>query len=123
MMLFPQTPAPPVPPELPHVPNVVISQMPFWAALPPFFAVLIAIAAVAACTVVLLPVARALARRLERGRAPADFYEELEQLRSRVGELEAQQGRVAELEERLDFAERLLTQQRVAPGLPGGGER
>jgi hypothetical protein len=33
---------------------------------------------------------------------------ELAELRQRLGELEAQQGRVAELEERVDFAERLL---------------
>ncbi|MEO8636396.1 MAG: hypothetical protein ABI587_14070 [Gemmatimonadales bacterium] len=33
-------------------------------------------------------------------------------LENRVADLEAQQGRVLELEERLDFAERLLTQQR-----------
>jgi len=47
-------------------------------------------------------------------RLPEDT-ERLEELERRVGELEAGQRRVAELEERLDFAERLLAQQRDAP--------
>lgn len=37
---------------------------------------------------------------------------ELEELRARVSELEAERGHLAELEERLDFAERLAAQQR-----------
>jgi hypothetical protein len=44
-------------------------------------------------------------------RAPADSAR-LNALEDRVAELEAQQGRVYELEERLDFTERMLTQQR-----------
>lgn len=49
-------------------------------------------------------------------------FDRLQELESRVAELEHQQGRVLELEERLDFAERLLTQQREASrqlGSPG----
>lgn len=42
---------------------------------------------------------------------PADSLR-LNVLEDRVAELEAQQGRLYELEERLDFTERLLTQQR-----------
>jgi hypothetical protein len=38
-------------------------------------------------------------------------------LEDRVAELEAQQARLQELEERLDFAERLLAQKREAPRL------
>jgi hypothetical protein len=38
----------------------------------------------------------------------------LQDLESRVTELEIERGRVLELEERLDFTERLLTQQREA---------
>lgn len=47
-----------------------------------------------------IPVAKALARRVEAGTAPRDEVptDELEELRHRV----------AELEERLDFSERLL---------------
>jgi hypothetical protein len=45
---------------------------------------------------------------------------ELEQLRSRVELLEDSLGRVQELEERVDFAERLLAQQRERGRLPAG---
>ena len=56
------------------------------------------------------PLVRAFARRLESGGHRAELQAELEGLRSRVDELEAGQAHVAELEERLDFAERLLAQ-------------
>jgi hypothetical protein len=63
------------------------------------------------------PLAQALARRLEgRPGSGAQLDHDLADLRSRVHELEAQQGRVMELEERLDFAERLLARQRPEPG-------
>ena len=45
------------------------------------------------------------------------------ELEDRLSELETQQARVLELEERLDFHERMLTQQREHVRLPGGGER
>jgi hypothetical protein len=63
-----------------------------------------------ATTVVLWPVMRALARRLE-GRAAPDpaLRAEIEHLHQRLGEMDTLQTRVGELEERLDFAERLLT--------------
>jgi hypothetical protein len=60
----------------------------------------------------LTPLVRALARRLEGRAAGAHLTGEVEDLRARVQELEAQQGRMQELEERLDFAERLLVRQR-----------
>jgi tetrahydromethanopterin S-methyltransferase subunit G len=37
---------------------------------------------------------------------------DVEQLHQRLGEVDAMQGRMAELEERLDFTERLLAQSR-----------
>lgn len=53
---------------------------------------------------------RWLWRRTDRSTAlPAG---DLEELRSRLAELEGAQDRLGELEERLDFAERLLAQQR-----------
>lgn len=70
----------------------------------------------------LSPLVHALARRLEpRSGDPASALE-LAELRARVEELEAQQGRVLELEDRLDFAERLLARQRDAARLTAGGE-
>jgi hypothetical protein len=44
----------------------------------------------------------------------------LERLEDRVAELEDVAGRVQDLEERLDFAERVLVRQREAGQLPGG---
>lgn len=45
---------------------------------------------------------------------------ELEDLRRRVEHLEAQDRRLEELEERLDFAERVLTQRDASGTLPKG---
>ena len=47
---------------------------------------------------------------------------EVQQLRARVEALEDSVGRVQELEERLDFAERILAQQRERGKLVQGGE-
>ncbi len=47
--------------------------------------------------------------------------EVLEDLQRRVDELESVRGRLAEVEERLDFAERLLSQDRDAQRLPPRG--
>ena len=64
---------------------------------------------------------RVLARQRE---VPAS-EDEIADLHARVAELEQVQGRVLELEERLDFTERLLVQQRepepgrLAPGKEG----
>lgn len=56
-------------------------------------------------------------KRGELGKAnpSGEYVVELEQ---RVADLESQQQRVFELEERLDFAERLLSQQRVQERIP-----
>lgn len=47
---------------------------------------------------------------------------ELDALRAEIDDLRALQPRMAELEERLDFAERMLTQQREGARLPGGSD-
>jgi hypothetical protein len=49
-------------------------------------------------------------RKIERGNAGGS--EEIEELRARIAELERMQGRVDELEERMDFSERLLVQDK-----------
>jgi hypothetical protein len=49
--------------------------------------------------------------------------ERLEFLEDRIAELEQGQGRVLELEERLDFAERLLAKQRDVAARIGPGEQ
>lgn len=71
------------------------------------------------------PVGRALARRIDgtAGQPEGLPSAEAEELRRRVSELEQQQGRLLELEERLDFAERLLAQSREPARLPEPGAR
>jgi hypothetical protein len=67
-----------------------------------------------------LPLVKAIARRIEGKHLAPDpgLLAELEDLRSRMGELEQNQTRVHELEERIDFTERLLAQQREQSRLP-----
>ena len=73
-------------------------------------------------SVILWPLARALGRRLDARGTSAAVQGELDALRSRVEELEQGQGRLAELEERLDFAERLLAQSREPDRLQRQGD-
>lgn len=113
MMLQAVPPVPPLPPlpfEHPGLSSPAI--------------VMIVLAALTAVTLVLWPLARALARRLEgRGGGDAALRSELEQLHDRLAEVDGLQQRVAELEERLDFAERLLARGPVATApLQRGGD-
>ena len=74
------------------------------------------------------PVGAAIADRLRGGRRQGHdplLAEEVDALRDRVGQLEEMQRRMLELEERVDFAERLLAQPerpaRVGAPAEGGG--
>jgi hypothetical protein len=66
------------------------------------------------------PIGKAIGQAVEAlvgrlaGRAGADHSAELEELSHQVGDLRGMEHRVLELEERLDFAERLLTSGRQA---------
>jgi hypothetical protein len=62
------------------------------------------------------PIARALGDRL-RGRSAVEPDPTL------LAEMDQLRGRLAEVEERLDFAERLLARTREADQLPGGAHR
>jgi hypothetical protein len=113
-------PIPPIPP-VPPIPDVVIQApeiLPPWMVMPPPVIALISIAMFAAAAVVLYPLFRAIGRRIEGRTADPALQREVEELRERVRDLEAGQGRYAELEERLDFAERLLAQRREVEQLP-----
>ena len=58
------------------------------------------------------PVGRALARRIEGQSGVAEqLAGRVEELESRIAELEQDRARTAELEERVDFAERLIARQ------------
>ena len=65
------------------------------------------------------PIGAAMAERIRGGPAP-----ELQVDGAVVGaEIDQLRGRLAEVEERLDFAERLLAQAREPDQLPGGAHR
>lgn len=51
---------------------------------------------------------------------PRSTAAELDELTARVAELEAERGHLVELEERVDFAERLLAAQQAPERLGGG---
>jgi hypothetical protein len=74
------------------------------------------------------PVGAAIGDRLRGGRLEPQtdhrLADEVDSLRERVGQLEQIQPRVLELEERVDFAERLLAQPRAPAriGDPAEGE-
>lgn len=87
---------------------VVVSGPPEWV---PF----VAFAAMAFVAVLLWPLIRAVARRLEgRGGDVAALRADVDQLHDRLAEAEQWQQRILELESRLEFSERLLAQQRDA---------
>ena len=74
---------------------------------------------IGAATWLLTPIVRGLGERLRGGPGAADLDAlrlEMEALRDT---LQQARGDVADLQERVDFAERLLAQQREATRLPG----
>lgn len=70
---------------------------------------------------VLRPFFRAIAHRIEGKAVPQDLRAEIEQLREQVGEVEPLRQRLHEIEDRLEFAERLLAQKRDQELLGRGG--
>jgi hypothetical protein len=125
----PVPPVPPLPGEGGGSNFPVIVQQPYfptpppWVTLPAPVTLLIVLGFFAACTIVLYPLMRAFGRRLEgKGNAtisPA-LQDELEQIRHRLNEVEAMQHRVLELEERVDFTERMIAQRREPERLERG---
>ena len=100
--------APPIPP----VPPPPGQELAVTGSLDGWDAVLALLAAAVLVGILLWPLVKAIARRIEAGAAVAEARSELMGLQERVRLLEESQPRVAELEERVDFAERLLAQQR-----------
>lgn len=93
----------------------------------PLPALALAAGAAILAAVFLGPVGRAIVRMLEGAALPQHDDEtqlRLEDLEARQAELSLEQRRVAELEERLDFAERLLAQRNESelPRLGGGDQ-
>jgi hypothetical protein len=106
-----QVPVPPTPPAAPPFdPNLI-----FLNDGGPPTVLLIVIAALTAMTIILWPIMRAFARRLEgKGNVDSGIHAEIEQLHTRLAEMDSLQSRLLELEERVDFAERLLSQSHDA---------
>ena len=70
------------------------------------------------------PIGSALARRLAGRSEPGDAHSEIEEMQARVtDEVEDLRNRLAEVEERLDFAERLLAHGKQADQLPAGANQ
>lgn len=76
---------------------------------------------VAAVLILRGAVGRALARRIEGGNHPdTDLTQRVEELETRLLAAEQLEARLAEVEERLDFTERLLAKERKMAQLQGG---
>ena len=74
--------------------------------------------------VVMGPIGRALGRRVEgRGLAEADLIALRDEVQAGTAEVADLRREVAELQERVDFAERLLSVQADHAGLPSGRVR
>jgi hypothetical protein len=93
------------------------SGLPPWETLPPQVTLLIVLAVVVGTVLLFAPLLKAVARSIEgggrSGRAELDQLrrrlDEMEQQALTSGEAEASFNRVTELEERLDFVERVLS--------------
>jgi hypothetical protein len=78
----------------------------------------------AACGLLFGPIGSAIARRVAGRPEPGDAQVEIDEIRARVTEeADDLRNRLAEVEERLDFAERLLAHGRQVDQLPAGEHR
>jgi hypothetical protein len=122
MMMQGAPPAPPVPPPIgPQFdPNLIFLN----DGGPPII-LFIVIAALAATVIILWPIMRAFGRRLEgRGTTDPALKADIDHLHARLVDVDTLQSRVLELEERVDFTERLLAQTHDAQkSLQRGEER
>jgi len=105
-----QAPLPPLPPipELPQDFPVIFAPR----GGPPE-ELIVAVIAILVGGLLLFPLVRAWARRLERGGGDPALKEEVEHLRARLGEVDGLHQRLAELEDRVDFSERMLAQRQA----------
>ncbi len=106
-------PAPPLPPvgQAPVPPPDIPPEVLAWLqTIPPQAVILVAAGVLAVALMVLYPLARALARRLEGGANIRELRAEVEAMRHRLAEIDDGGTRMADLEERLDFSERVLAQ-------------
>lgn len=103
MMLAQQAPQTPVPPG---------SEITLAGSLNDLAAVVLLLGVGLILAALIWPLIRALARRIEGGAPSPEMQAELDGLRERVRQLEEMQPRMAELEERVDFTERIVAKTR-----------
>jgi Tfp pilus assembly protein PilO len=89
-------------------------EIPVWAVGVGFIVLTVAVAQVVARRLIPADQLRHADRLRGRRGAKREVAEALEEVEARLGELDDMRKRLAEVEERLDFAERLLTKQREA---------
>jgi hypothetical protein len=104
-----QEPMPPMPPTPPDMPS---SEMVISGTLHDIAVVVLLLGVGLMFATLIWPLIKAIARRIEGGAASADVQAELEGLRERVRQLEEMQPRMLELEERVDFTERIVAKSR-----------
>lgn len=119
MMQVPAPPAPPPAPDLPHVVTIGGGSGPDLFETLAIVTVSISMAWLA--YKLLSPLIRAFAARIE-GKASVALEQRLVELEQRAHEADQSQQRILELEERLDFAERLLSQREEPMKLRRPGE-
>jgi hypothetical protein len=108
MMLAQGAPVPPVPPG---------SEMSVTGNLEGIAAVVLLLGVGLILAALIWPLIRALARRIEGVAPSTEMQAELDGLCERVRQLEEMPPRMAELEERVDFAERIVAKTREADRL------
>ena len=106
MMPAQEPPAPPLPPQAPG------SELSVSGSLEDMAAVVLLLGVGLIIATLVWPLIKAIARRIEGGAGSVEVQAELEGLRERVRQLEEIQPRVLELEERVDFTERIVAKGR-----------
>jgi hypothetical protein len=106
MILLQDVPVPPVPPQVPG------SELSVSGSLEDMAAVVLLLGVGLILATLVWPLIKAIARRIEGGAPGAEVRVELEGLRERVRQLEELQPRMLELEERVDFTERIVAKGR-----------
>jgi Tfp pilus assembly protein PilO len=109
---LPPTPAPPM-----ADPNFIWGRLSETVAM-----VLVLIGVLVVAVKVLGPLARAWAHKLEGRTGDPQLRADVEQMREQLGEVDSLRVRMGELEERLEFTERLLTQRRDQDLLQRGSQ-
>jgi hypothetical protein len=85
-----------------------------------FFGVMMSLVITAATGYGLFALIGTVSKRASgRRELPAIAPEELDDIRARLAEVDQMHGRIAELEDRLDFAERLLAQRKEPEKIAG----